>query len=42
MIIVLQTILLQHEKVYSQLTSKEHVTSNGHDSFAQNFTLNDF
>ena len=41
MIIALQTALLQHEKVYSQLISKEHLTSNGHDSFTQNFMLND-
>ena len=36
-IILLQTVLLQHEKVHSQLISKVQLTSNGHIvSFTQN------
>ena len=40
-IILLQTVLMQHEKIYSQLISKVHVTSNEHDSFTQNYPLSD-
>ena len=35
-IILLQTALLQHEKVHSQLIFKVQLRSNGHVSFTQN------
>ena len=39
--ILLQTVLMQYEKIYSQFISKVHTTSNEHDSFTQNYTLSD-